>query len=306
MGAPLILAAPPSPPPGAGGAWGATSMLWIGPDGSAWDLTDWRSGVFVMRDGIEGLHFPKITKFSSQSRAFPGRRLRGWQAQARQVFWKVFVWADGTQEWIDRADAFFSTIRPDQSGTWRIAAGSQARTLELTGVFDDSYSYEVDPLQHGWAVYPVAMEAVDPYWRGQIVRRGPWRAPEPAPFIPEGGGPPFTISSRRTFATATIPNPGDVDAWALWRVVGPLESIELGVAGAVIDVPFSVAPGAVLEIDTDPRRPSAKLNGVDATADLGLQDYAAVPPGAQVQLHIAATGAGQVAAQLQPLHFRAF
>lgn len=294
--------------------WGALQLIWEGFDGSVWDLNDYLGGVLLYRAGVEGLHFPKITKYRSRSRAIPGDRLRGWRAEARDVFWPTFIWGDGTTEWLERNNAFMSTIHPELPGTWRVRAGSQERTLQLTGVFDDPHAFDFDPLQRGWAKYGITLEASRPFWRGKKIQRGPWKAPDPAAFFP---GPPFTISSGSAFGTATVPNPGDVEAWGVWTAVGPLESIELGVGSAIITVPFDVASGDQLVIDTDPTNPTAVLGpvppdddepftGTDVTADLGLQDYAAVPPGGSVPLHVEAIGAGFVTFELEPLHFRAF
>ncbi|MFL2002011.1 hypothetical protein [Microbacterium sp. A1-JK] len=320
MSFPLILASGPVAPPVAGSPWSDISLTWIGPDGSVWDLRDWRSGVFVTRDGIEGLHFPKVTRAISRSGAIPGHRVRGWRAEARDVFWRTFVWADASEEWLERYEAFFATLHPLNAGRWIVQPeGRPARSVELTAVLDDSYSYERDPYRAGWAEYPITLEAAQPFWQGERVRRGPWRAPDTQDFFP---GPPFTISSSSAFGSASIPNAGDVDAWGVWWAVGPLTSIELGIGEAVIRPPFELLDGEMLRIDTDPRHPTALLGpatvdgdgqidtdsfvGSDVTRDLGLQDYAAVPPGGSVDLHVEATGSGSVLFDLVPLHFRAF
>lgn len=304
MSFPVILASPPV------GSVPATpigveqlSLVWEGPDGTVWDLRDEAGGIVMTGEGVEGLHNPVITKFSSTARAVPGKRSRGWRAESRDVFWPLFIWADGSNEWLERANAFLSSIHPEHPGTWRVRARGVERTLQCTGVFTDSLSLRADPLQRGWALYPVALEADQPFWAGEVVRRGPWSAPNPRPFFP---GPPFRISSASAFGSASVQNEGDVEAWGVWTAVGPLADIRLGVGSALIEVPFDLDAGDVLVIDTDPRRPTATLNGDDATRELGLQNYAAVPPGRSVPLHVEATGGGEVMFDLVPLFFRAF
>lgn len=294
-------------------AWRGLSIEWEGHDGSAWDLTDPDGGVVLSRKGLEGLHFPLITRNTSRSRAVPGNRLRGWRAEARDVFWPTFIWADGSNAWLDRQAEFFATIHPSKPGTWTVDAGRGARTLQLTGVFDEPHAYERDPLLRGWGLYDIALEASQPFWQGARVRRGPWRAPDPVPFFP---GPPFHISSSSAFGSATIPNLGDVDVWGVWWATGPLSSLELGVGDSLIVPPFNLEAGEMLRIDTDPRNPTAQKGptvddtdlfvGEDVTADLGLQDYASVPPGASVDLHVDAVGSGSIMFDLTPLYFRAF
>ncbi|WP_194385369.1 hypothetical protein [Microbacterium luteum] len=315
MSIPLIVSAPPLAAPVAPLQWRGITSVWTGHDGSVWDLVDQASGAVLYRKGVEGLHFPRIVKNASTSRAISGKRLRGWRAESRDVFWPLYLWADGSDEWLARHGEFFDTIHPEKAGTWTVDGGRGARTLELTGVFDETHVYELDPLIRGWALYDIALEAAQPFWKGKRIRRGPWQAPASAPFFT---GPPFTISSSSNFASASIPNPGDVDAWGIWWAVGPLTEIELGVGDTLIRVPFPVADGEMLRIDTDPRRPTALLGdavapeatdlfvGDDVTRDLGLQDYATIPPASSVPLAVAATGAGSIFFDLIPLYFRAF
>lgn len=314
---PVVLGSPPAGPPVPVRQWQGMRIIWTGPDGSVWDLTDPDGGVVLVRDGVEGLHFPRVDKHTTQSRAFPGHRIRGWQTTARDVLWKVYIWADGTNAWLDRITRFFATIHPENEGIWSVQVGDRpARTLRLTGVFEESHSYESDPTLRGWQVYSIALEAAQPYWLGERVRRGPWESPTPVDFFPDDGAPEFRISSSANFATAAIPNVGDVDAYGVWWVRDALAQIELGVGDTLIRPPFDLVDGQMLRIDTDPRNPTAQLGaavddtgdfvGDDVTRQLGLQDYARIPPGASVPLHVAAVGTGAVMFDLTPLHFRAF
>lgn len=320
MSSPLIFSAPTSlPPEETASAFTGMTLTWEGPDGSMWDFSDNDGGVVLASDGIEGLHFPRIQRHTSRSRTVPGQRLRGWRTDPREAFWPLLIWGDSSDEWLERHRAFFDTIHPEHPGTWRVTAGRETRSLLLTGSFDDPAVYDRDPALFGWSKEPVTLIADQPYWRGATIRRGPWRSPEAVPFFP---GPPFPIASSAAFGSASIPNPGDVDAYGVWWAVGPLSSVELGVGTAIILPPFGLADGETLRIDTDPREPTAQrgptpLNedgeldtrlfvGEDATRDLGMQSYAAVPPGAAVDLHVGAVGAGAVIFDLTPLHFRAF
>lgn len=292
------------PPVQPASPWGKLHLAWVGWDGSTWDLQDHDAGLDMLLAGVEGLHFPKITRWSSSSRAIPGNRRRGWQADPRSVFWPLFLWSDGTDGWLDLQDRFFRTIHPEKAGTWRVTAGAQVRTLQLRGTFEDSYRHEADPLQRGWAVYPITLEAASPYWSGAPVTAGPWSAdPGGVPFFP---GPPFHLGSSMTLTSAAITNPGDVDAWPVWSAWDELTALTVGVSGRSIVVPFDLADGDRLVIGTDPRNPFATFNGVDVLAELGLQAYAPVPALGTAPLQITAGGTGSVACTIVPQHFRAF
>lgn len=306
MSYPIVLSSSPSAPPIPVEQREGITQEWVDPDGVVWDLNDWTTGVVLDDRGVEGLHNPQLTMYRSEARGTPGHRKRGWRAKTREVFWPIFIYSDTSAEWLARQRAFLSTIHPDREGVWRVKAGGETRELVVSGVFDGAHTYSVDPMFDGWAEYGVELEAEQPYWRGKQIRRGPWSAPDAQPFIPPGGAPAFTISSSSAFGSATVSNPGDVEAWGVWSAAGPLAEITLGVGDAIIDVPFALEMTDVLVIDTDPRRPTATLNGVDATEMLGLQDYAPVPPGASVPLHVEATGTGRIMFDLVPLYFRAF
>lgn len=306
MSYPIILASPPSAPPVAVEQREGLTQEWVDSAGVVWPLSDWTTGVTLDDRGVEGLDNPQLTMYRSESRGTPGHRKRGWRAKTREVFWPIFIYSDTSLEWLARQRAFRSTIHPDREGIWRVTANGETRELPVSAVFDAAHTYDIDPMLEGWAQYGIEMEAAQPYWQGKAIRRGPWRAPDAVPFLPPGGGPPVRISSSSAFGSATVPNPGDVEAWGTWTVEGPLSSIALGVGAAIITVPFSLNAGQVLVIDTDPQHPSATRDGEDVTALLGLQDYAPVPSGASVPLHVEATGSGWVTFDLVPLYFRAF
>lgn len=303
---PFVLSSPPVGAPTEVTNWRGLGITWEGPDGQTWDLTDRAGGILLTGQGVEGLHDPRITKYGSSSPGIPGKRSRGWRAEPRDVFWPLFVWADGSDAWRNRALEFFASIHPENAGTWRVKAGADERLLRLTGVYDSPHRYAYDPLLTGWQTFAVALEADQPFWEGEPVQRGPWASPAPSEFFPPAGGPPLTISSSSTFGNAVVPNPGNVESFGRWTAVGPLQNIVLGVGPAWNTIPFSLEGGRTLVIDTDPRHPSALLDGVDVTARMGLQQWSAVPPGSEIPLHVAATGEGSVAFHHTPLFFRAF
>ena len=306
---PAILARPPAPPAPVESAWQGIVVEWIGWDGSTWVLSDFRSGLLLYGAGVRGLHFPKVEKHKSRSRAVPGYRLRGWQTTQRTVFWPIFVYADGSEAWRELQDSFFRTVHPEKTGRWRVRVGDQVRELHLTGVFDDDHEDDHDPYEAGWALYGVTLEPSQPYWRPEEpVEVGPFRASEGEPFIPETLGPPFHISSAGTLTSAAIENPGDIDGWVEWQLDGPWNSgMELGVGGVNFTVPFAVPDGETLLIYSDPRADTtALMDGVDKTEQLGLVDFGPVPAAGETQLHIDGVGEGSVTARLWPGYFRAF
>lgn len=302
----VILSQPPVTPPVPVDQWTGMSVVWFGADGSVWDLATGAEGVVLENEGTEGLHNPAVTKFTSSSRVVPGNRLRGWRTEPREVFWPIFVYSnEDSDEWKSRYADFFASIHPEMPGRWRVGHGGTFRELELTGVFGDPHSFQHDPLVFGWSKFGVTLEAAQPYWAGEPLALGPWSQPETGPFFGASGAPDFFLSSSAEIGRATISNPGDVDAWMTWTCVGPLADIEIGIGSTVATVPFDLSAGQVLVIDTDPRHQSGTLDGVDVTKELGLLSYGAIPPGSDVEVHVEASGAGEISAALTPLYFRA-
>jgi hypothetical protein len=128
----------------------------------------------------------------------------------------------------------------------------------------------------------------------------------------------FHISDGRTVDEAQMTNPGDVDAWPVWAINGPTTSVDLGVGGSVVEVPFAIADGERLVIDTnpteqvaylgdvDPGNAFAVLSGADVTEDLGAADFAPIPADATTDLSIDMTGTGIVAARIIPGYWGAW
>lgn len=281
---------------------------WVGWDGTIWDLHNGAQGVALLQD-VVGLHNPKFDRFLSSQRVIPGHRVRGVKAKARAVIWPLLVHNDSQLGWLSTEKGFWRTIRPEPefAGTWRIGVGPQIRQLRLTGLFDDDHAYPLDPYLGGWAKYALEMEAAQPFWEGEVVRRvfeiGP---ASPEDFFDVGGSPPFHIIPGTTFSTAVITNPGDVAAYPTWTLVGPLDTIQVGVGSVTVEVPFNLTTGQVLIIDTDPRNQTATLDGVDASVALGFQNFAAIEPGENRPLTVLASDTGTITCELIPLYYRAF
>lgn len=301
-----ILSRPPVPPPVPVNQWPGITCEWIGADGSVWDLATGAGGVVLQRPGVEGLHNPPITKFASKSRVVPGDRPRGWRTEPRPVFWPALVFSnESADEWKDRYQRFFHSIHPSNAGTWRIGHGGEYRTLQCTGVFDNPHTFGQDPLVFGWEKFGIALEAHQPYWSGDPITLGPWSQGISGEFFGDTGAPDFFISTSSEIGRAFVSNPGDVEAWLTWTLVGPLSDVEIGIGDTVASIPFNLTAGQVLVIDTDPRHQTGVRDGVDVTKQLGLLSYGAIPPGSDIEVVVEAAGAGSISSTLTPLYFRA-
>lgn len=301
---PIVLAAPLTSPGGTGALNHARSMSWTGFDGSFWDLTD-VYGPMQLREGVKGLHMPPMTVFQSSTPLVPGAEIGGYSIDPRPVYWPLTFIASSSDEWRRAYSDFFRSLHPTRPGIWKVGSGDDARTLPLTYTPDGgAYAFKSDPFVNGVALIGLELVATRPLWRGKSIKQE-FRADEPVDFIPAAPGDEYFPSPVATFSTATIENPGDEPSYLLWTVEGPQSELELGVDGAVIRVPFDVADGSTLIIDTDPAGQYATLDGVDVTAALGFQMFGPVPARGRSPLTIQSAGAGAVTAELVPLYWTA-
>lgn len=301
---PLVLASPAAEPVPGLGPGSARFMSWTGVDGATWVLSGDEASP-AMQKGVKGLHMPRMDVFDSATPLVPGVDLLGYSLPGRSVYWPLLFQARSADEWRQLFAPFFRSFHPVLPGTWTVGEGEDARTLPLVGSFDGSYAFGIDPFVTGWALIGVELLAPRPLWRGKLIEQS-FFADGPVDFIPTETGDDYHPSPVASFATATIENPGDEPSYLRWTVQGPQSELELGVDGAIIDVPFNVAEGSTLVIDTDPAGQYATLDGVDVTSELGFQVFGPVPARGRSPLTITSAGAGSVTAELVPLYWMAF
>jgi hypothetical protein len=314
----IYAATPPSQPPPAP-IWVGTDVTWTGWDGTQWRLTTPETGVCLLRDGVEGLHFARFTSYTRRSPAVHGQTFAGGITEPRTVAFNILLWHDGTSgDWVERDRAFWHSMHPAQEGTLMISpagAGSR-RTLQARFVPED-YAFPIDPSMAGWNVYPVQLIADQPFWRGRPFRAG-WRSESPGEDFYEQEGPQLiNIYTGHTTNGAVVRNDGDEAGWPVWTVVGPSEAAHVGVGTSVVDIPFEIVEGKALVVDTDPRvrtaieydytAPGTYANPVDRTEDLtGDVNFAPIPPGGIQPINISLTGTGLIRFELTPLYWRAW
>ncbi|HEX9225083.1 MAG TPA: hypothetical protein VF885_00325 [Arthrobacter sp.] len=300
---------PPAPPIN----WVGLDMQWIGWDGSVWSLSTSADGT-VMMPGVRGLAMPPVIHHRAAHASLPGARWRSSTIDVREVFWPLQVYTNaGSEEWVLKDRAFWNTMHPAKLGTWVVThPGGTQRKLKLRFMNDGEGSFTHDSILEGWNNYGITLAAEQPFWEGESVSKTFTKAGTEAPFFTGGGGPAFTISPGDTLPTASIANPGDVEAWPVWRITGPVTSTSVGVNGRSISLPFTIAAGDVVEVNTDPGAQTAMKGTVggplsaDWTSQLGSIDFAPVPPGASATLNLAIEGTGTIECTINARYYRAW
>jgi hypothetical protein len=101
-------------------------------------------------------------------------------------------------------------------------------------------------------------------------------------------------------------NPGDVEAYPIWTLTGPLTSASIAIDGRTITVPFAVPSGQTLVIDTNPNQLTAIMAGVDKITQLSSADFAPLPVGVDIPIALALAGSGSCEISITPLYYRAW
>jgi len=294
---------PPSVAPPVYTPWKRVQHIFHSWDGTDWDVTDGRNGVFLMPEGIEGMGMPDIVNYTFNSPVIHGVEWEGWRATGRDVHWVIGVFEDDSIQWLDMKTAFWRMFRPGKTMRWEIILpNGESYNLTVRFKSDDTSVYARDPVRLGWAIYGITCQTDQPFWEGKPITET-WSPKTESNFFGSGFGPPFTISSFADITTATITNPGDVEAYARWVLTGPFTEAAVGLDGQIVTL-GAAAPGDVYIIDTDPLKLTATKNGVDVMASLGSFDFAPIPPGEDVELSLSLSGSGNISASFTPLYLR--
>lgn len=321
--------------------WQRLRVTWTGWDGTEWDLTDPRGGVFLTQDSVVGLDKTEETPWVSPTPALPGQFYRGFHAEPNEVVLPVYVYSDvSSAEWLERDRLFWRSLRSGKTGTLRVYAPDGSGHRSLRAVYSSmERGMDRDPVHFGWRRYGISLTAHQPpYWLGEVVYRTfVNRAPEkffaadhsPAPADPTAL---LFVSSGSTAASAQIKNSGDTEVGPVYVLNGPIDSGALvGVGDDVTTYDAAISSGRSVVVDMRPAtsgvREIATPSGVDVGSDewmalidgsvaTGTDRYtsiqtdsvlgAVVAEEAVVPLNINFTGQGSVNVAIQPQYERAY
>lgn len=286
-------------------------ITWTGWDGSQWDL---RTGdVRLTNGGIEGLMSFKFDSFTTDSAARDGQRFQGWRAGPRSVLLPVLLGrGDMTElDWLATERAWWRTMRPGQYGTLTVTGpDGGVRQIKLRFVDDGGHAHAIDPTRKKLTGYALNMIADDPYFYGP----NPWSltfapsAEQPSFF---STGSVFGIASSFTADGATLTNPGDVDAYPVYELAGPLTAFKITNDKAVLSGNITVGATQKLVIDNSPVMQTAYLYNANGTytnvlPQLTSFGFGSIKPGTDIKLGVLLTGTGTLTVSGQPRYFKAW
>jgi len=205
---------------------GIPSLAWIPPDGSGeipLSIAGLDTAGYVATSGVSGLGLPNIS-IVADPMPRGGTRVRHRQPQPRSLVLPVYIEGADHDEMLGRwrglASSFEITRRlgPGQLASIRPDGSRRVIDVEYQEGFDTDPDLGV--LQDTVAV---TLYAADPFWRAStatLITRT---------FGSSGGAnfmaPLISVTSSQTLGATTANNPGGIEAWPSWRLVGPLSSV---------------------------------------------------------------------------------
>lgn len=239
-------------------------VTWTSADGQTITLTDPDMGFFI-RPGHRGFGMAPYELHTQTSAAVDGDRITGVRAAAREIMLPLHVYADGRPAAVARFHALVRSMRPKRGdGTLTVAAANgQRRSIAaryVEGMEGRETHGEAGP---DWWNFGIVLHASQPYWRADQTHLQFQTAGPEQTFFPFGPDWPVT-DSQVIGLDMTIPNPGDVEAYPLWRLHGPLASgavFRNNEIGREWALGRDLAMGDVAVVDCRQRAQTAVLNG---------------------------------------------
>jgi hypothetical protein len=271
--APPLVNRPTAPAPV---TWGRTSVSIVGNNGqgeeiplTTFDNAAWPS--ILMQPGATGLDMPPFGLFSDDSPNLDGSIYRSARAAAREIMIPVYLHGIDRQTVNQLKRRLFQSLNPKRGYCLLKFTEGGNRTREITVYYKGGMegSEGTDIAGFTWSKYGLQFSAMDPWFYPTRAQSARWDFGVGDPllstttsFIPvhisDGvmGGPGDSL---------VISNPGDIEAWPIWQLYGPIKSFtitspkgEIVKASPPAGGADLVPSGRVLTIDTRPGKKTVK------------------------------------------------
>ena len=310
--------APALPVPPLPVKWGRTSVSVIGSNGQGEELSltsfsDRGWPTVIMQPGATGLDMPPYALFSDESPNLDGSIFRNARAAAREIMIPVYLYGIDRQTINQLKRKLFQLFNPKRGYcVLRFTEGDGiSRNLSCYYKGGMEGAEGTDTAGFTWAKYGLTFTAMDPWFypeRDESVR---WSFGTGEPLV-SPSKPFFPMSLTNGVVGGdgqglAIYNPGDVEAWPVWVLQGPIRSFSLvGPYGASVAAPVPadnsdlVPAGRTLTIDTRPGRKTVRDDlGTNYWASLSASpQFWSVEPGETFANVSVVTGSGMAAVTL--------
>ncbi len=230
---------------------GTITATWTDPTGVVWPLSDTSDDVgWFTTNGPAGWH---ATSYEIVSDPLPrgGEQVRFIRSKPGTITWPMYVWGDSHLQYVERhrqlRRAFLKTMHLGLPGVLRVERpDGSARTVEcyyqagLEGQAGEGWL---------WSKDAITLWCPDGYWRDETPITVTHSYVPGSDFLS-----PFpTISEGLSLGETQLDNPGDVQAWPYWEIIGPI--VEIAVTNVTTGYSFSldlgISAGELITVSTD-------------------------------------------------------
>ncbi|MFG3176582.1 phage tail domain-containing protein [[Kitasatospora] papulosa] len=212
-------------------------------EGEEIPLTGLRSRAWpamVLQPGATGLDLPTYSVHMDESPNLDGSTVRGARASARQILLPCFVYGIDRKTLRQLKAKLADALNPKNgySVLTFIEQNGEPRRLKCYYVGGMEGSEAVGASGFTWISYGIQLIAADPYFYGDTATAASWSFGTDQPLLGSSFLPITLAKGTVSTGTLTIENPGDIEAWPVWEITGPLKRFKFtGPDGTSFGIP---------------------------------------------------------------------
>lgn len=221
---------------------------------------DGASTTLLTMRGMSGRFMPPVETFEEQVPERHGSVLRSVRYAARSVVVPVLLDGSTSLDYRTTLRSIARSLNPLR-GDGKLVATTDLGVRELPCRYLDGMGFGEEYPTHGMA--SLMFKAFDPFWQDaeDTTASYEYAAGDAGSWFPMSF--PMTLLESQVFASPIIDNTGDVEAWPVWTVRGPMSDLVLAndTTGESLTLAHTVAANHTVIIDTRQSVKSAELNG---------------------------------------------
>jgi hypothetical protein len=191
-------------------------------------LTNGAWPAIVLQPGASGLDMPPYELHTDDSPNLDGAIYRGARAAARPVLLPLYVYGIDRQTFLAFKRKLANALNP-KNGYCVLTFIEQdgvSRRLQCYYMSGMEGSETVDAAGFTWISYGIQLTAVDPWFYGDVKLDAHWSFGQSYPLLANPFLPLKLSSGTPASGSLIVENPGDIEAWPVWTITGPLKSFE--------------------------------------------------------------------------------
>ncbi|MFJ5882676.1 phage tail domain-containing protein [Kitasatospora cineracea] len=229
----------------------------------------------LIQPGATGLDVPPYELHSDDSPNLDGGMYRGTRATQREIMIPVYIYGIDRKSLLDQKRELARALNPKNGYCVLkfVESDGQARYLRAYYKGGMEGNEAADQSGFRWIKYVLLMTAFDPWFYSDEMQVAKWSFGKGVPFLASTFFPLTLSEGFESAVTLPIYNPGDVEAWPVWEITGPVKSFRItSPSGQSFGIPAPasglevIAAGRTLTVDTRPGVKSVK-------DDLGVNYY---------------------------------